>query len=130
MAEAKTTQALSEAQIEIMNLVWERGEVTVADVWKDISSRRPVARNTVQTLMTRLEDRGWLAHREEGGTFVYTAAEDRSRTLKGMVSRLVDTAFQGSAEGLVLALLDGRGVSKDEAGRIRAMIEKAEKGRR
>ena len=51
---------LSEAQLEIMSVVWDRGEVTVADVWKALCTRRKVARNTVLTMLTRLEEKGWL----------------------------------------------------------------------
>jgi predicted transcriptional regulator len=114
--------------MEIMALVWERGEVTVAEVWEALRAKRRVARNTVQTLMTRLEEKGWLKHRAEGKTFCYSAAAERESALGQVVSRLVDTAFAGSVEGLVMALLDGRGVSAAEAARIREMIERAEKG--
>jgi predicted transcriptional regulator len=117
---------LSETQVEIMNAVWERGEATVSEVWNDLSSRRPWARNTVQTLMVRLEEKGWLRHRVEGNAFVYSAAVERRRALRQAVSRLVETAFEGSAEGLIMALLDGRGITPAEASRIRKLIEKEE----
>ena len=119
---------LSEAQMEIMNVVWDRGEATVADVWKALSARRKVARNTVLTMITRLEEKGWLSRDAEGHAFRYRAAVPREATLGTMVRRLVDTAFGGSAEGLVMALLHGRGVSKEEARRIRKMIDRAEGG--
>ncbi|MHC5540329.1 BlaI/MecI/CopY family transcriptional regulator, partial [Singulisphaera rosea] len=51
---------LSEAQLELMNIVWDHGEVTVAEAWKALTARRKVARNTVLTTLTRLEERGWL----------------------------------------------------------------------
>src|SRR5437762_340785 len=111
--------ALSEAQLEIMQLVWERGEVTVTDVWSVLAQRRGVARNTILTLMDRLERKGWLTRRAQGQTHVYAAAAPREATLGRVVQRLVDAAFAGSAEGLILALLQGRGVSPDEARRIR-----------
>lgn len=117
---------LSPAQMEVMNVVWDRGEVTVADVWKALSARRKVARNTVLTMITRLEERGWLRRDDRGHAYRYRAAAPREATLGSVVRRLVDTAFGGSAEGLVLALLHGRGVSKEEAKRIRAMIARAE----
>jgi predicted transcriptional regulator len=117
---------LSEGQLEIMNVVWDRGEVTVADVWKALLERRKIARNTVLTMLTRLEEKGWLRCDEEGHAFRYRAVVPREATLGTMIRRLVDTAFGGSAEGLVLALLHGRGVSKEEARRIRQMIAKAE----
>lgn len=121
---------LSEAQLEIMNLVWDAGEVTVADVWKALAERRGVARNTVQTMIVRLEEKGWLASQTDGHAFRYRAAVPRGSAQGMMVRRLLDSAFGGSAEGLVLALLEGRGLSQDEAGRIRALIEQAEQGRK
>jgi BlaI family penicillinase repressor len=125
MAEPDPLPPLSEAQIEIMNVVWNRGEVTVADVWKALSARRTVARNTVLTMITRLEEKGWLCRDDAGHAFRYRAAVPREATLGTMIRRLVDTAFGGSAEGLVMALLHDRGVSKEEAKRIRAMIDRA-----
>ena len=119
---------LSEAQMEIMNVIWDRGEATVADVWKVLSGRRKVARSTVLTVITRLEEKGWLSCDEEGHAFRYRAAVPREATLGTMVRRLIDTAFGGSAEGLVMAMLHGRGVSKEEAREIRKMIDRAERG--
>lgn len=116
---------LSDAQFEIMHAVWKQGQATVASVWKDLSALRPIARNTVQTMMKRLEDKGWLRHEAMGNTFVYVATVNRTKALRGAVQSLVEAAFAGSAEGLVMALLDGRGVSPREARRIRAMIEKS-----
>ena len=117
--------ALSEAQLEIMHVVWDGGEVTVTDVWTVLARRRPVARNTVLTLMDRLEKKGWLKRRADGQTHAYTAAVPRAATLGDVVHRLVDAAFAGSPEALVLALLEGRGVSDEEARRIRQLIDKA-----
>lgn len=119
-------EPLSDAQLEIMNLIWDAGEVTVAGVWQTLARRRGVARNTVQTMLVRLEEKGWLKHREEGGAFVYAAAVPRERVQQRSVERMLDTVFRGSAEGLVLTLLQSRGLTKDEAGRIREMIRRAE----
>ncbi|WP_165070829.1 BlaI/MecI/CopY family transcriptional regulator [Paludisphaera rhizosphaerae] len=117
---------LSEAQMEIMGVVWDRGEATVADVWKVLSSRRRVARSTVVTMLTRLQEKGWLSCDDDGHAFRYRATQPRATTLNTIVSKLVDTAFGGSAENLVMALLHGRGVSKAEAAEIRRMIDRAE----
>ncbi len=118
---------LSPRQMEIMNIIWARGKATVAEVWEEINRRHQLARNTVLTLMTRLEEKGWLGHEEEGQAYLYFARRRREATLRGMVQQLVDTAFAGSADSLVMALLEGRGVSSAEAERIRAMIEAAER---
>src|SRR5437016_424445 len=108
---------LSEAQLEIVNVVWDRGEATVGEIWQELSSRRKVARNTVQTLVTRLEEKGWLVHSAEEPVFRYRAVYPRQSTLRHLVRRLVDTAFGGSTEGLVMALLDDPALDDAEAER-------------
>ncbi len=129
MAKAKEElPALSEAQLEIMQVVWEGGEVTVTHVWDVLAQRRTVVRNTVLTLMDRLEKKGWLTRRADGRTHYYSAAVPRAATLSQVVHRLVDAAFAGSADALVLALIKGRGVSEEEAQRIRQLIDKARGG--
>jgi BlaI family transcriptional regulator, penicillinase repressor len=123
---AEPLPPLSEAQMEIMSVVWERGEATVADVWKALAARRRVARSTVLTMLVRLEEKGWLLCDQDGHAFRYRAAVPRAATMGTVVRRLVDTAFGGSAEGLFLALLHGRGISKEEARTIKKMIDGAE----
>lgn len=125
MPPSRRLPALSDAQMEIMHVVWRHGEVTVGDVWDALAQQRTVARNTVQTMMTRLAEKGWLKQHKQGRAFLYRAAVPREATLRGLVRRLVETAFRGSAEGLVLAMLEGRGVSSEEADRIRKLIDDA-----
>lgn len=129
MSEDETLAPLSAAQIEIMNLIWSRGEATVTEIWKALSAERPVARTTVLTVMDRLEKKGWLRRRAEGALHFYSAARTRESTLGNLVDRLVETAFSGSSEELVVALLDGRGVTDEEAKRIRRLIDKARRKR-
>lgn len=118
---------LTPAQLEILNLFWEHGELGVAHVWKMLAARRPVARNTVQTMLTRLADKGWLSNRAEGNAFYYRAARPRNYAISGIVDELIDTAFSGSATGLMMSLLESRRLSAEEAQRIRALIDRAEK---
>ena len=127
MAKTPDLPQLSEAQLEIMNVVWRAGEATVGEIWKALAGRRKVARNTVLTLMERLEKKGWLRRRVDGHVYRYSAAVGREATLGKIVGRLVDTAFDGSTEGLMMALLDERGVTPAEAERIREMIDKAKR---
>ena len=115
---------LSDVQLEIMNIVWGRGECGVAEVWKVLADRRGVARNTVQTLLVRLEEKGWLRHREDGG-FVYSATVPREDVQRQSVQRMIDTVFAGSVEDLVLTLFSSGAVSKDELERIQKQIAAA-----
>ena len=120
---------LTTAQLEIMGLFWEHGELGVAQVWKLLSKRRRLARNTVQTMLSRLADRGWIRARADGNAFYYKAARGRRSSLQRMLGHVVDTAFAGSTSGLVMTLLEGRQISRDEAERIRALIDQAERGK-
>jgi len=120
--------ALSDAQMEIMNVVWEQQECSVADIWKVLAERRGVSRNTAHTVVVRLKEKGWLSHRVANGGFLYKATVSREETQHRSVQKMIETVFDGSAEGLVLALLNGSTLSKDEAARIRQLIARA-KGR-
>jgi predicted transcriptional regulator len=122
----KQPSPLTAAQREIMEIVWTRGEATVADVRRALASRRPLSRNTVQTMLARLEDRGWLKHRDIGRKFIYTANLPRKTSLGAKVVQLIDRFFAGAPEDMVSALVEYRGLSRDEAARIRAMIDAAE----
>ena len=119
---------LSEAQREIMEIVWQRGEVTVSEVRDALSSRRSLARNTVQTMLVRLEEKGWLTHQVRGRAFYYSPKVPRNVNLGARVSQMVDRFFSGSPEEMVTALLEYRGLTKEEATRSRSMIDAAEKG--
>jgi predicted transcriptional regulator len=121
---------LSAAQLEIMNVVWEQGEVTVSEVWQELQRRRNVARATVQTMIFRLEEKGWLQHREVGQAFLFSAAVDREQARRSLAGNLCDRAFDGSVSGLLWALLDSRSVGKKELERIRELIAKAEDRKR
>jgi predicted transcriptional regulator len=133
MAKRKEPATLpSDAQVEVLNIIWDRGEATVGEVWQAFAAQRPVARNTVVTLVSRLEEKGWLRRRTEGNVLRYSALVPRQAAQRQIAQRLVDTAFGGSTEGLIMTLLGSGDLSEGEAERIRAMLEKnrsAKKGR-
>ena len=126
---------LTPAQREIMEIIWERGELSASEVRRILSQTRPVARNTVRTLIERMEEKGWITHRPDGRTFLYSAAQQRNVRIGQKVREVIETVCGGSPEALVTALLDYRGLSPTELERIRQMLSKAratkgEKGKR
>ena len=126
---------LTPAQQEIMEIIWERGELSASEVRRILSQTRPVARNTVRTLIERMEEKGWITHRPDGRTFLYSAAQQRNVRIGQKVREVIETVCGGSPEALVTALLDYRGLSPAELARIRQMLSKAratkgEKGKR
>ena len=81
-----------------MDIIWERGEVSASEVRRVLSGTREVARNTVRTLLERMEEKGWITHREEGRTFLYSAAQPRQATIGQKVQEVIETVCGGSAE--------------------------------
>jgi predicted transcriptional regulator len=124
---AKQSAQLTPAQMRIMQLFWDRGELSVAEAWKLMGDERKLARNTVQTTLTRLAERGWLNVRREGNADWYRAARPRNAVMRGIVGQLVNTVFQGSTSGLIATLLENRRISTEEAERIRELIDRAER---
>jgi BlaI family penicillinase repressor len=117
---------LTVAQLQIMELFWERGELTVAEVWSALKTKRPIARNTVLTFLTRLTTRGWLKSRSEGNTFWFRATRPRVSTLRSIVGQLVDTAFGGSASRMLMTLIEARSLTPEEAQHIRELIDRSQ----
>lgn len=115
--------ALSDSQLEIMQIIWARKQSSVTQVWQELCLQREVARNTVLTVMDRLVKRGWLSKATDGNTFLYSATVDQKKTMRQVVRKMVDTAFSGAADEMIVALLDGRGVSDEEAARINKLIK-------
>jgi BlaI family penicillinase repressor len=116
---------LSQSQREIMEIVWERGEVSAVEVRQILSPKRDLAKNTVRTLLDRMEEKGWLKHREDGRTYVYSAAQPREASIGQKVLEVIEHVCGGSPEELVTALLDYRGLTARELERIRAMLDEA-----
>lgn len=123
MAKRKNAPKLTGAQLEIMNVVWQRGEATVAQVWQALSQKKELARNTVQTTLVRLEEKGCLRHRKKGNAFVYYPTDAREATLRSMLKNLVNDAFEGSTAGLVMTLLEDEKLSNDDVKRIQAILD-------
>lgn len=118
---------LSPAELQVMEIVWARGEVTAREARAALP--REVARNTVRTLLERMEEKGWVTHREVGRAYLYRAARPRAESIGRKVREVVETVCGGSPEALVAALLDYRGLRRGELQRIRTMLDEAKAGR-
>ncbi len=122
----QTPPPLTAAQRELMEVIWDQGEVTVTEVRQALAPKRKLARNTVQTMLVRLEEKGWLKHRTAGRSYLYSANVPRTTSLGAKVVQLVDRFFAGSPEDMVTALIEYRGLSPEEAQRIQSMIDAAD----
>lgn len=122
-------RTLSPAQAEIMEIVWQRGEVSARDVrmaLNESDDARDLSRSTVRTLMERIKEKGWLNHRLYGRTFLYSAAQPKKERLTQKIREVVETLCDGRPEALVATLLDDRGISHKDLQSIREMLDAAE----
>ena len=126
--EAEKLPGISNAQLELMNIVWERGEASVTDVWQGLPEGRRLARTTVMTVLARLAEKGWLKRSKRKNEIFYAPAVAKEAALKGLVGRLLDAAFAGSLAKLVMTLVDVRGISSEEAAHLRQIIDGSAKG--
>ena len=117
---------LTELQIDLLDVLWERGEASTSDVCEALHSSRSLALSTVATLLSRLEKKGVVTHRKEGRQFVYRATVSRGDVRSSMVRGLTRTLFGGDPAALVQHLVADHDVDEDELGRIRALIDEAE----
>ena len=116
---------LSPANLEIMKVVWGKGEVTVNEVFETINSRRrhKLRRTTIQVQMKRLEGYGWLTHREEGRSYYYSAVKEKQTTRKDILDDIKNRVFGGSRAELVRCLLEDEDVTAEEARELRRLIQ-------
>ena len=123
------THRLGDLQLKIMKVLWQREEVTVGDVFAEVSRERDLAYTTIATMLRKMEARGLVAHRVEGRTFVYRAAIDSHSVTSNMSEHLLDRLFEGSLADLVCHLLETRKVSREELARIEKLIAERKKSK-
>jgi predicted transcriptional regulator len=124
------TFSLTELQVMIMTVLWEKGEAGVADIHDALRSDRRIAQSTVATLLSRMEEKGVVARREQGRQFLYRAAvapESVRRSIVREFSGLTDRLFSGDVASLVSHLLHERDVNPADLARARKIIEAKEK---
>lgn len=97
---------LGELELEVMQLVWDKGEVTAEQVREELP--RCPRESTVRTVLRRLEDKGYVTHRVDGRTFIFQAAEARQEVAARAVKRIVDWFCKGSVEEMLVGMADAR----------------------
>lgn len=118
---------LTELQIAVMEVLWSKGEGTVAEVHQALLAERGLAPTTVATLLSRLEKRGVINHRMEGRQYIYRPTVSKSAVRQSMVGGLVDRLFGGDITALVSHLLGASQVDPADLARVKQLIEQKER---
>jgi predicted transcriptional regulator len=127
MTKRRTVHGLGELQAEVMEIVWGKGQATVADVVETIARRRPVTYTTVLVAMQKLRQKGWLKHKSEGRAHVYSPRRTREQVHGGLLKDFLRSAFGGDARLLLANLLDAHPLSAQELEDLRRLIEQRKK---
>ena len=117
----------TEAELEILNVLWARGPSTVRDVHAEICLHKPAQYTTVLKTMQIMAEKKLLTRDERQRAHVYAAGQPREWTQKQMAGDLLQRAFGGSARNLLMGALSARKASKDELKAIRQLLDDYEK---
>lgn len=119
---------LTPSEFEIMNGVWNAGEAAVTEIMREINSvhKRNLTRSTIQVQVGRLEEKGWLTHRQEGNKFIYQSTTPRSEASAKIAIDIGDRIFGGSCVELVKAFFSQSAVTPEEIRQLRELIDNYE----
>jgi BlaI family penicillinase repressor len=120
---------LSRRERQIMDVVYRRGAATAAEITADLPD--PPTSTAVRTMLRILEDKGHLTHDQDGVRYVYRATLDRDKARESVLTHVLKTFFNGSAEQAMVTLIDrsGSDLTDDELARLAGLIAKARKRR-
>lgn len=117
---------LAELQLAIMQVLWERDEATVGEVRDALETWRSLAYTTVGTMLTKMEEKGYVTHRSDGRTNVFRPVIRRDQVSRSMVLDLSKRLFAGDITQMVSHLLDGNEVTRQELAKLKKMIRERE----
>ena len=125
----KKIHNLSAGNFEIMKLVWEKGEVTVKDVFEAINQVRDdqIGISSVKVQMNRLVKYGWLRRQKKEKNFYYSPLHGKDKAVSAMVGDLKTRAFNGSNLSMVKYLLEDTTINKEEIAGLRSLLDNFDK---
>ena len=116
---------LTDLELEIMKIVWERESVTVRDVYEALLERRKVAYTTVMTMMKILERKKYLKKSQADRAYVYRPAQPQGKVVGDMVRDFVNRVFNGAAEPLLVHLVEEHNLSREDLEEIARLRRKS-----
>jgi predicted transcriptional regulator len=122
----KKSATLTEAELRLMKILWERGESTVNEIAEALPKQSALAYTSVLTTIRILEQKGYVSHRKEGRAFYYTPVIAEEEASQFEVRHVLSRFFGNSRERLVLSLLGDGDVTPEELERLKEAISRTE----
>ena len=123
----RSLDKLGELQTAVMTAVWDLGEATVGQVRERLAADKELAYTTVLSVLQKLEKAGWLKHRSDGRSYVYSPRRSRDDADKSAVRQFTERMFGGNPLVLFEHLLDDERLTGDELVELRKMLERRRK---
>jgi BlaI family penicillinase repressor len=117
----------TDAELEILRVLWDRGPSTVREVHDAISPMKPIGYTTVLKQMQVMHQKGLLSRSERFRSHLYEATKTRVQTQRQIATSMLQQVFDGSARGLLQSALAGRKVDAAELREIRELLEQVER---
>ncbi len=118
----------TDLELEILKVIWERGQGTVREVFQDLLKQRKIAYTTVLTMMGVLERKGHLTKQAGERAYVYTPTVPQEEVVKNMVDEFVGRVFNGSAQPLLVRLIGDRRIDPRELAEVEKLVRARRKG--
>jgi predicted transcriptional regulator len=118
----KRSITLTQAELRLMRILWDRGESTVADMVAATADEGPLAYTSVLTTIRVLENKGYVTHRQDGRAFLYTSSIGEQEASRSEVRHVLQRFFGNSRERLLLSLLGDQEISPEELKRLKEAI--------
>lgn len=124
----KIKQKPSEAELEILQELWDKPGLTVSEIHEKLEARKKVGYTTTLKQMQRMHDKGILSRKKEGKLFVYFSELDEQSIKNSIFNRLSETLFKGSAKEMMMHLLGNQETTQEDLRELKQWIEQKEKG--
>jgi BlaI family transcriptional regulator, penicillinase repressor len=121
-----SSATLTPQELELMKIVWQKGQATVRDVYETLLEHRKIAYTTVMTMMRVLEKKGYVKTHRVNRAYVYRPTRPERQVQRSMVREFVDRVFNGSAHPLLVHLVEDRRLSPAELEELERLIHEAE----
>lgn len=118
----ETSYHLGDLQLAIMQVLWNRGQATVAEVHEALEPERGLALTTIATMLTKMEKKGVVSHHAEGRRFIYKPLVSESQVRRSMVADLTSQLFRGDVTALVNHLLSEHEIDDRELAQLQELI--------
>jgi len=121
-----TTPVPTDRELAILKVLWKSDEATVRQVYETLREELPIVQNTVQAFLRTMTEKGLVAYRTEGRSFVYHAAVAPEATRESLLERVLQRAYDGALDQLVEGAIGLCRPSRAELDRLRALLDEVE----